>query len=149
EYFSVTKSLDNLLWVYSPNHGDNTADYYPGDRYVDLVGLDAYTDFVDSGSIRGYRELASLPKPFGFTEYGPHGPHDPPGDFDYRRLLAGLVKHFRKACFFVSWYDRWSLAHNAFVRELLADPRVVNLGDLPWLADHAANPAAALSPVSN
>ena len=48
--------------------------YYPGDRYVDLVGLDAYTDFVDTNHILGYAEVARLPKPFGFTEFGPHGP---------------------------------------------------------------------------
>jgi mannan endo-1,4-beta-mannosidase len=53
EYFSQTKGLDNLLWVYSPNHGNKTAAYYAGGRYVDLVGLDAYTDFVDTAHIRG------------------------------------------------------------------------------------------------
>jgi mannan endo-1,4-beta-mannosidase len=41
DYFTRTKGLNNLLWVYAPNHGTNTADYYPGNGYVDLVGLDA------------------------------------------------------------------------------------------------------------
>src|SRR5690349_8829219 len=54
DYFTTTKQLDNLLWVYSPNHGKKTTDYYPGDRYVDIVGLDAYTDFVDPDHIKGY-----------------------------------------------------------------------------------------------
>ncbi len=45
DYFTKTKGLNNLLWVYAPNHGPKTADYYPGDRYVALIGLDAYTDF--------------------------------------------------------------------------------------------------------
>lgn len=142
EYFSVTKGLDNLLWVYSPNHGDNTASYYPGDRFVDVVGLDAYTDHIDYDNILGYPEVAALSKPFGFTEYGPHDAHDPPGNYDYRRLLDGVVRHFPRACFFVSWYDRWSLARNAFVRELLSDPRMVNRDDLPSFADRAAGDAA-------
>jgi mannan endo-1,4-beta-mannosidase len=67
DYFTKTKGLDNLLWVYSPNHGTRTAAYYAGDRYVDLVGLDAYTDFVDTNHIKGYAEVARLGKPFGFT----------------------------------------------------------------------------------
>jgi len=46
-----------LLWVYGPNHGAKTAAYYPGDRYVDLGGLDAYTDFVDRQHITGYDEV--------------------------------------------------------------------------------------------
>jgi mannan endo-1,4-beta-mannosidase len=73
DYFSKTKGLDNLLWVYSPNHGNKTAAYYAGDHYVDVVGLDAYTDFVDPEHIKGYAEVAQIQKPFGFTEYGPHG----------------------------------------------------------------------------
>jgi len=30
DYFSKTKSLDNLLWVYGPNHGQNTRSIMPG-----------------------------------------------------------------------------------------------------------------------
>ena len=95
DYFTKTKGLDNLLWVYAPNHGTKTAVYYPGDRYVDLVGLDAYTDFVDTNHIFGYAEVARLPKPFGFTEFGPHGPSNPPGDYDYLRFLQGVQENFR------------------------------------------------------
>ena len=68
DYFTKTKGLDNLLWVYSPNHGEKTAKYYPGDDYVDLVGLDVYTDFLDKQHVKGYDEVAALPKPFGFTD---------------------------------------------------------------------------------
>jgi mannan endo-1,4-beta-mannosidase len=131
DYFSRTKGLDHLLWVYGPNHGERTAAYYPGDGYVDLVGLDAYTDFVDREHIRGYAEVAALPKPFGFTEYGPHGPQRPPGDYDYRRLLAGLTRDFPRTCFFMSWNGNWSLARNRNTTELLADPLIVNREDLP------------------
>lgn len=131
DYFTTTKGLDNLLWVYGPNHGKNTAGYYPGDRYVDLVGLDAYTDFVDRENIRGYDEIVALPKPFGFTEYGPHGPQNPPGDYDYRRLIQGLERHFARTCFFMSWNGKWSLATNRFTKELLGHPAVINREDLP------------------
>lgn len=61
EYFTKTKGLNNLLWVYGPNHGKHTAEYYDGDAYVDIVGLDAYTDFVDPKHILGYPEVARLP----------------------------------------------------------------------------------------
>jgi len=131
DYFSQTKGLDNLLWVYGPNHGKNTAAYYPGDAYVDLVGLDAYTDFVDPAHIRGYAEVAALPKPFGFSEYGPHGSEKPPGDYDYRRFLDGIKKDFPKTCFFMSWNAKWSLARNNHVQELLDDPWVINRENLP------------------
>jgi mannan endo-1,4-beta-mannosidase len=131
DYFSKTKGLDNLLWVYGPNHGNNTAKYYAGDAYVDIVGLDAYTDYIDKEHIKGYDEVAGLPKPFGFTEYGPFGPQNPPGDYDYRRFIEGIAKSFPKTVFFMSWNSKWSLARNNNTQELLSHPWTVNREDLP------------------
>ncbi len=131
DYFTETKDLDNLLWVYSPNHGKRTAAYYPGDRYVDLVGLDAYTDFIDTNHIRGYAEIAQIKKPFGFTEFGPHGPQNPPGDYDYLRFLQGVQQYFPRTVFFMSWNDKWSLARNTNTTELLNEPWIINREDLP------------------
>jgi mannan endo-1,4-beta-mannosidase len=133
DYFTQVKGLDNLIWVYSPNHGRQTASYYAGSRYVDLVGLDAYTDFVDLDNIKGYAEVAALPKPFGFTEYGPHGPQNPPGDYDYTRFLAGIERDFPKVCFFMCWNARWSLGSNVKTKDLLDNPIIVNLEGLPAL----------------
>lgn len=131
DYFSNTKNFDHLLWVYGPNHGPNTAKYYAGDRYVDLIGLDAYTDFIDPEHIKGYDEIIALGKPFGFTEYGPHGSRNPPGDYDYRRFIAGIEKHFPRTCFFMSWNAKWSLAENHHTKELLAHPAIINRENLP------------------
>jgi len=131
DYFTRVKGLDNLLWVYSPTHGEKTAAYYAGDRYVDLVGLDAYTDFVDTDHIKGYAEIAKIEKPFGFTESGPHDWRSPPSDYDYQRFLDGVKKNFTKTVFFMSWDGKWTLAKNNKMKEMLTDPWVVNRGDLP------------------
>jgi len=131
DYFTDTKRLDNLLWVYAPNHGQKTAAYYAGDRYVDLVGLDAYTDYIDTNHIHGYPEVSALPKPFGFTEFGPHGPSNPPGDYDYTRFIDGIQSQFPKTVFFMCWNDRWSLGQNEHTKELLDNPAIANREDLP------------------
>ena len=131
DYFTTTKGLDNLLWVYGPNHGSKAADYYPGDAYVDVVGLDAYTDDIDPKHILGYDAVARLPKPFGFSEYGPHGAENPPGDYDYRRFLAGVKQHFPRTTFFMSWNAKWSPPLNHFAKALYDDPWLVNREDLP------------------
>jgi len=131
DYLTKTKGLDNLLWVYGPNHGNKTAAYYPGDRYADLVGLDAYTDYVDTDHIKGYAEVAKIGKPFGLTEFGPHGSSNPPGDYDYLRFIQGVEKNFPRTVFFMSWNENWSLARNTNVTELLAHPWFVNREDLP------------------
>jgi len=44
-YFTNTKNLHNILWVYSPDQSRaEVSQYYPGDSYVDIVALDVYTD---------------------------------------------------------------------------------------------------------
>ena len=131
DYFTKTKGLDNLLWVYSPGSGDKAAAYYPGDRYVDLVGLDAYTDFVDARHIKGYTKMARIKKPFGFAEFGPHGANNPPGDYDYLRFIQGMQKDFPRTTFFMCWNNKWSLASNTNTAELLNHPWIVNREDLP------------------
>ncbi len=131
DYFTKTKGLDNLLWVYSPGSSGNIAAYNPGDRYVALVGLDTYTDFVDARHIKGYAEMAQIKKPFGFTEFGPHGASNPPGDYDYRRFIQGVQKDFPRTTFFMSWNNKWSLARNTNTTELLNHPWIINREDLP------------------
>jgi mannan endo-1,4-beta-mannosidase len=47
EYLRDTKGVHNLLYAYSPNVGgprgyDNYLDFFPGDAYVDVLGLDEY-----------------------------------------------------------------------------------------------------------
>jgi mannan endo-1,4-beta-mannosidase len=117
--------------VYGPNHGQKTADYYAGDAYVDLTGIDAYTDFIDPQHIRGVPEVIRLGKPFGFTEFGPHGSQNPPGDYDYTRFIEGIQAHFPQTVFFMTWNAKWSLAQNNRTKELLEHTWVLNRDDLP------------------
>jgi mannan endo-1,4-beta-mannosidase len=130
DYFTKTKRLDNLLWVYGPNHGANAAAYYPGDSYADVVGLDAYTDYIDKQHIKGYDDIIKLGKPFGFTEFGPHGSSNPPGDYDYRQFIEGITKEFPRTTFFLSWQGGWSLARNRNVKEMLEHPWIANREDI-------------------
>ncbi len=131
DYFTHTKQLHNLIWSYGPNHGKRTAEYYAGGAYVDLVGVDAYTDNIDPEHIRGYAEVAALGKPVGFTEYGPHAASNPPGDYDYRRLLDGIARNFPTARHFLCWNMRWNPAENQFAKEFYNDPRVITRAGLP------------------
>lgn len=130
-YFAGVKRLHNLIWVYSPNMGGRVGDYYPGDRFVDLVGIDAYTDNVDPGHIKGFDALLRTGKPAGFGEFGPHGSTNPPGDFDFTRFARGLAASFPGAVFFMSWNGKWSPANNLRAWEFYNDPLIVTRDDLP------------------
>lgn len=53
EYMVSQRGLDNLLWCYSPNSGISSEEYmsrYPGDEYVDMLGLDCYEYRADPSS---------------------------------------------------------------------------------------------------
>ena len=130
-YFTEEKHLHNLIWIHSPNMGRSAASYYPGDGFADMVGLDAYTDYIDAAHIKGFDGLLKTDKPAGFAEFGPHGASKPTGDFDYTRLSAGLAANFPQAVFFMAWNEKWSPARNPKAREFFADPSIVARDDLP------------------
>lgn len=132
DYFTHTRQLHNLIWDFGPNHGQRSVnDYYPGDAYVDLTGIDAYTDDIDPEHIQGFPAIVALGKPTGFTEYGPHGASDPTGDFDYRRFLDGIERNFPQARRFLTWDMKWNPAENRFAKEFYNDPRVITRDQLP------------------
>lgn len=56
-YLRDQKQMHNLIWVYSPDRFRNKAHYlerYPGDDYVDVLGLDNYHDLGPWGSTKAF-----------------------------------------------------------------------------------------------
>ena len=77
EYFTVERGLDNLIWVYNPHlfGAAETMYSYPGDEYVDMVGIDWYTDgdYFAIENNNCYKELAKTGKIINMCEFGPNG----------------------------------------------------------------------------
>ena len=81
-YYKEKFGIENALFEYGPNITNSETCplpimyYYPGDEYVDVVGLDWYTD-GDSTQLDGngkcYEELTATGKPFGLMEFGVSG----------------------------------------------------------------------------
>ena len=69
DYFTHTRHLDNLIWVYSAGVGNKTLEYrqrfYPGAAYVDISGIDIYNvDFRnDVDKYWGYYNAMSQVSP--------------------------------------------------------------------------------------
>lgn len=108
DYFTHRKGLNNLIWVYSPDASPNykTA-YYPGEDYVDIAGIDMYSQMP--GTFSGYDEMVALGKLFAFTEVGPSLLD---GRFDYAQLVAIILKHYPRAAYFLPWNSLWSPLRN-------------------------------------
>jgi len=132
DYYTNTKKLNNLIWVYGAFVGSSAATYYPGDAYVDMTGFDAYTSYITPTEIGGYSAMINLGKPFAFTEFGPENASNPSGNFDYRIFINGVKTYFPAACYFMSWDDKWGMASNTYVKEALSNNYVANRDDLNW-----------------
>ncbi|CAH1389239.1 unnamed protein product [Nezara viridula] len=124
--FMANKGLDNILWVYSPDQSrESRTAYYPGDEYVDIVGLDWYSD--DPNQLKGYDEMTSLGKPFTFAEVGPYSKD---GQFDYDRFMKIVASRYPKAIYFMPWNAEWSPIYNKNPSGAYNHPKVMNLGEL-------------------
>lgn len=122
-YLTVTRGLDNLLFVFAPNISTDPvnkplipSDYYPGDNYVDLLGLDAYTSTITTSKFSGVTAMLGIDKPLGLSEYGPVGAVNPPTPltFQYTTLTDGLAAdaNLKKMVYFHCWNANWGLDVN-------------------------------------
>lgn len=134
DYFTETKRLHNLLWVFNPNGGCGAAamDYYPGDRFVDVVSLDLYsTDLAKE--VANYEMLVKTGKPFAVSEFGPGSvPFSADTfanatlDYDYGGFADLLLRHFPRTVFYVAWRGPFSLHKNRNAAALLGHPASLN-----------------------
>lgn len=77
--FTNYHGLNNLLWVYCANYPEAPIEkYYPGQNYVDILGLDIYENYGASYTDALYAALVKLAngKPIGITENGKIPPID-------------------------------------------------------------------------
>jgi mannan endo-1,4-beta-mannosidase len=133
QYFTKTKQLNNLLWVFAPNYGDNVTKYYPGDSLVDIVGLDSYFDKPSSINLTGYKEMVALNKPFGFTEFG--GVPAAGGSrnvWDNEIFIKEIKAKYPKTSFFLHWHCPWSIMCQNNPEGLMKDPWVITRDELDW-----------------
>ena len=137
---TVGYGLNNLIWVYSPASMANewirpTDLYYPGDKFVDIIGVDLYTDSFTPDSFdaqKGFTALRKFGKPLAICEFGSHrldGTFDAHLGFEAALRLCPDAKYI---LFWHSWNDGSKRIPMAIVdslngNKLLADPRALTL----------------------
>ncbi len=127
DYYTNELGLDNLIWVYAPNASGNLWDEtgatmstmycYPGNDYVDMVGVDQYFNSGYNGVLGGYAEMIDSTGLIGaLTEYGPRAELLIEGDSDKKQEdvfncmdAHDLLEHFKnsgyKMAYALSWAD--------------------------------------------
>lgn len=93
---TIHHGINNLIWVWTEEHDRLPADWYPGDEYVDIIGLDIYLNANDTdpsfAKFDGTVELHEGSKIVALTEAGVI-----PDSYEMR--IRGA--HW-------SWFTRWS-----------------------------------------
>jgi mannan endo-1,4-beta-mannosidase len=142
-YFTLEKGLDNLLWAYSPMINGTEFDframhYYPGDAYVDIVGLDKYMaigeDPLDLNRWGDYDALVATGKPVGLFEFGPLPATGEGWDtvqYDYANLIRDIRQLYPRIVLFQAWEYIWQIGNHQNASGLLNDPWVIVQGELP------------------
>ena len=137
-YLVEERKLDNLLFVYCVNYQYSTAvkpvDYfYPGDEYVDIVGMDYYqNDLTNINQNNSLTTLSAINKPLVMCEIGPASSN---GTFDNLTYL-GLL-NYTKIAYFVAWHswknDKWAIESNQNSSELLNNSKIITREEIKQL----------------
>jgi len=116
QYFTLTKHLNNLIWVYTPYNIDaedrlpyNT--YYPGNEYVDIVGVDVYDDVTYEGDqvkdpleIHFYESLKAI-APSKPLICGELGPNEIKAGSNWNHFLDQLQTKYPEIVSALAWND--------------------------------------------
>ncbi len=136
-YLTQEKQLHNLLYVYSPNvvpdGGINVMDWYPGDKYVDIIGIDSYSNPIlrDVKAINDIKK-ASV-KPFGISELGWRDGGPPEyNEIDSREYLNAIKEKAPHAFYFTIWSGRFAPGSQKYTKELYDDPWIVARDEVNW-----------------
>lgn len=127
ERMTVHHGLDNLIWVWTSEGND--ADWYPGDEYADIIGMDIYRqDDVHASQIARFNQLktnVSNKKMIALSECG--GIPQP----------AQMFEKGDTWLWFMPWYgehtrdDKWNGA--AYWKAVMNDARVITRDQMPSL----------------
>jgi mannan endo-1,4-beta-mannosidase len=127
ERFTRYHGLDNLIWVWTTSDSIYSKDWYPGDAYVDIVGVDRYIRAGDYSTLMGvYDKLVKMfegKKLVAFLENGPIP--------DPRQLKKDKVGWM----YFNTWSGKYILDgkfnSEHHLRYVYNHPYVITLDELP------------------
>ena len=150
EYYTEVRGLDNLIWVYNPGIGDERDDLaaplycYPGDEYVDIVGIDWYSngDYFEIENTSTYKDLASTGKIVNMCEFGLSGDalvepslgekgeqKDLFSCRDALTYLSGMNKSGYKTAYWLFWQGNSSITGMGYGDEFMQSELTLGLNE--------------------
>ncbi len=129
-------SCNNIIWLWSPlgflpeEYINLLLECYPGDKYVDLIGMDIYDNTLKP-YIENYKVITRHNKPFMLGEFGPMKYYLKPGEqepYDCRDLLKDIRGDWAKTIGFMFWDDQFLPNRQKYAVEMMHDSMVLNRG---------------------
>ena len=124
--FTNEHRLNNLIWVWTSEANNNALNWYPGDDYVDIIGMDIYDEGNHSSQLLSFEELRKLyngKKMLALSECGSIPD------------MVAMNKDRAIWSYYMPWYGNhtknpvWNTV-NDWTRSL-SDPDVITLDDMP------------------
>lgn len=137
DYLINKKGVHNLLFAYTPSAHPEPAssvmDYYPGDSWVDIVGVDVYKETpIDSDTVKRCDLLKGTGKPFGFGEIGWL---ENTGNFSQNskaEIIDAIESKIPYTVFWSSWQVQHCPAKQNNCTGLYGDSWVVTRNEVSW-----------------
>lgn len=155
DLFTNEYGLDNLIWCYSPNNSNGGTDVlycYPGDEYVDIMGLDWYTSggYEIDGSGKSYANIMSKGKITVLAEMGISGSlvsekrdhTEQEGLFtaeDFVGIIYSMFHDDYKVAYLMTYNDVHSLSYMPLGDEVSASDFILTLDEMPALFEKVRN----------
>ncbi|MEW2554462.1 glycosyl hydrolase [Streptomyces zhihengii] len=135
DHLAGTRGLDNLIWVWNvqDNPAGGWSNYYPGDRYADVVSLDVW--YKNHPSSADYQQLRSIAgtKPMALAETG-------------KMPTASLLESQPQWAWFMMWSEHLRGSNtNAEIQAAYFHPRVLNQGEFTPSSAASTGPITGLA----
>jgi mannan endo-1,4-beta-mannosidase len=128
DYLTNTKGLNNLLWMWAPviGAGIKPEPWYPGDDYVDVIGVSNYRGGTTTDEHRADQlalHQAFPDKPFAIAEGFKNGTEE---EYDNATLLQELKDNYTYVSYFMHWNQQHGAIENPNPGTLFNDPLIDN-----------------------
>ena len=124
--FTNEHHLNNLIWVWTSEANSSAINWYPGDEYVDIIGLDIYDEGNHGSQMLAFQELKKIyegKKILALSECGSIP------------SMASMKSDRSIWSYYMPWYGehtkntKWNTVNDW--TESLTDPDVIALEDMP------------------
>jgi mannan endo-1,4-beta-mannosidase len=143
--FTNFHQLNNLIWVWTTTDDSKALTWYPGDNYVDILGMDIYPGEYQHGSqviaFSRVKEKSGGDKLITLSECG---------SIPYPELMQSDGAYWS---YFMPWYgDHTKLdKHNSVAdwTRILTSDFVITLDEMPDLKNYTSSSSLQINPVEN